>query len=409
MHSDHIIDMEAVRFAIDRLRQSRAPRDKPVTLQPEVALPAQFPDTGVGEQAALEALSDLALGQSAQLHHPGYFAHMDPPTATVTWLASLWQAATNQNVLHPDVGPAARELADVLIEWVKPFFSMSGGHLVPGATVANLTALWAARDVRGVRQVITSNRAHLSIRKAAHILGLKFVEIESASNHGLVLPADLDLTDAAVVLTAGTVTTGAVDNLTQAAGAAWVHVDAAWGGPLRFSERFADVLDGVESADSVGFSAHKWCFQPKGTAVVLFKDDKAAHEALSYGGGYLSAPNIGLLGSGPATALPFLASLLAWGRAGLAERVEHGMAQASQLVELVVDDARFELWGQPTTGVVVWRPRNVDLVALRARMNQGWVAIVDVDGEAWLRCVPANLSADVRALFAQTTAALEQT
>ena len=85
------------------------------------------------------------------------------------------------------------------------------------------------------------------------------------------------------------------------------------------------------------------------------------------------------------------------------------MAQASQLVELVEDDARFELWGRPTTGVVVWRPRNVDLVALRARMNQGWVAIVDVDGEAWLRCVPANLSADVRALFAQTTAALEQT
>ena len=162
-----------------------------------------------------------------------------------------------------------------------------------------------------------------------HILGLKFVEIDSASNHGLVLPADLDLTEAAVVLTAGTVTTGAVDNPTQAAGAAWVHVDAAWGGPLRFSERFADVLDGVESADSVGFSAHKWCFQPKGTAVVLFKDDKAAHEALSYGGGYLSAPNIGLLGSGPATALPFLASLLAWGREGLAERVEHGMAQAA--------------------------------------------------------------------------------
>jgi L-2,4-diaminobutyrate decarboxylase len=53
---------------------------------------------------------------------------------------------------------------------------MTGEHLIPGATVANLTALWAARALRGVRRVITSNRAHLSVRKAAHILGLEFRE-----------------------------------------------------------------------------------------------------------------------------------------------------------------------------------------------------------------------------------------
>ena len=128
---------------------------------------------------------------------------------------------------------------------------------------------------------------------------------------------------------------------------------------------------------------------------------------MSYGGGYLSAPNIVLMGSGPATALPFLASLMAWGRSGLAARVEHGMAQAAELVELVSSDERFELWGQPTAGVVVWRPRGVDLVGLRRRLAEGWVAIVEVDGEQWLRCVPANLSADVHSLFSQTVAVLE--
>ena len=408
MHSDHDIDMGTVQFAIERLQQARVARAAPVELEPHITLPAQLPESGVGDQVALQTLATLALDGSAQLHHPGYFAHMDPPTATVTWLASLWQAAANQNTLHPDVGPAARALSDLLIDWVKPFFSMTGGHLVPGATVANLTALWAARDLRGVRRVITSNRAHLSVRKAAHILGLEFRELASDSHHRLVLRDEPNLADAAVVLTAGTVATGALDDLGQARDAGWVHVDAAWGGPLRFSPRYAELLRDVTLADSVGFSAHKWCFQPKGTAVVLFKEAEAVHESLSYGGGYLSAPNVGLLGSAPASALPFLASLLAWGHDGLAARVEAGMDQAEQLVGLVHSDARFELWGAPTTGVVVWRPKGLDLMRLRAQLDHGWVAIVDLDGEPWFRCVPANLSADVDALFAQVLAAIER-
>jgi hypothetical protein len=85
------------------------------------------------------------------------------------------------------------------------------------------------------------------------------------------------------VLTGGTVATGALDDLGQARDADRVDVDAAWGGPLRFSPRYAELLRDVTLADSVGFSAHKWCFQPKGTAIVLFKDAEAAHESLSYG------------------------------------------------------------------------------------------------------------------------------
>ena len=52
-------------------------------------------------------------------------------------------------------------------------------------------------------------------------------------------------------------------------GAAWVHLDAAWAGPCRLSDKLAPLLAGVESCDSVGFSAHKWLYQPKGVGVVI--------------------------------------------------------------------------------------------------------------------------------------------
>jgi hypothetical protein len=213
-------------------------------------------------------------------------------------------AAVNQNLLHPDTGPVARLLEPLVVGWLAPVFGMGGGHLVPGSTLANLTALWAARDLAGTRTVVTSTAAHLSIAKAARLLGMELPQIPADERQRIqprLLP--VDLARCAVVLTAGTVATGAVDPLDAGQGAAWRHVDAAWAGPLRLS-RHARLLDGIQAADSVTVSAHKWLYQPKECAMVLFADPDAAHQALSFGGGYLAAPNVGLLGSHGTAAAP---------------------------------------------------------------------------------------------------------
>ncbi|MBT6277101.1 MAG: aspartate aminotransferase family protein [Chromatiales bacterium] len=409
LHPDHEVDDAVLRFGIEALQRSRVPRAEPVSLNPELTLPNELPEQGIGAQAALQQLAEPALQGAAQLHHPGYFAHMDPPTPSVAWVAALWQVAANQNLLHPDAAPVAREVERRLVDWIAPFFHMDGGHLVPGSTIANFTAIWAARELRGVRRVIASDRAHLSARKAADILGLSYQPVASCVDHRMVVGdySSLgDLGDAVVVLTAGTVATGAIDELTVD-GAGWVHVDAAWGGPLRFSRRHSGLLDGLQNADSVGFSAHKWCYQQKGTAVILFNDTNAAHQIMSYGGGYLSAPNIGLLGSAPANALPFAATLLAWGRTGLAKLIEDGMDMAVTFAGLIDADDRFELWGPPTTGIVVWRPRHIGPGALRDRLQDAWVSLTDIDGEVWLRCVAANPSADPEWVMQRVIAALE--
>ena len=405
LHSDHVLDHELLQFGIDLLGQARSPRINPVPLDAVADLPDSWPDEGRGERAAMERLAPVALDGTAQLYHPAYFAHMDPPTAPVSWIGAMWQVAANQNLLHPDAGPGARQLEARLIEWLAPEFGMHGGHLVPGSTIADFSAIWAARELRGISRVVASERAHLSAQKAADILGLTYESVPADRLHRMSMARRTALADTVVVLTAGTVATGAIDDL-ELDGAGWVHVDAAWGGPLRFCPTYRYLLDGVEKADSVGFSAHKWCYQPKGTAVVLFKDAEAAHGAMTYGGGYLTAPNIGLLGSAPANALPFMLSLLAWGRRGMSERIELGFRQIEALCELIKADERFELLAEPTTGIAVWRPVKADTVTVRGRLQDAWVSLTEIDGQMWLRSVAANLSADPARLLAQVIRAL---
>ena len=220
------------------------------------------------------------------------------------------------------------------------------------------------------------------------------------------LPADLLCS--ALVLAAGTTSTGAVDDLGLIGRAAWMHVDAAWAGPLRLSPTHASLLDGIEQADSVCMSAHKWFFQPKESALVLFRNAAATHQSISYGGAYLAAPNIGLLGSHGATSVPLLATLIAWGRYSLAERIDRCMAAADALAAFIAPNDRLDLLCPPTTGVVIWRPRNVDTIdALFAKLPEGSVSKTALDSGPWLRNVAANPNVDVALLCKAIAAALD--
>ncbi|MEL6217257.1 MAG: pyridoxal-dependent decarboxylase [Pseudomonadota bacterium] len=385
---DFKADAEGLRVALDLLLSGAPPG----------SLPDAIPTQGLGGEAALQALAGPVLGGARRLGGPLSFDHMDPPTPWVSWAVALWTASLNQNLLHPDTAPVAREIEARVVAWLAPVFGMGGGHMVPGSTLANLTALWAAREVAGVRQVVASEAAHLSVAKAAHILGLEHQTVPTDAA-GALDPATLpDLSDACLVLTAGTTSAGAIDLLTLTGRAAWTHVDAAWAGALRLT-RYADRLAGIEAADSVALSAHKWLYQPKESALVLFREAEQAHEALSFGGAYLAAPNIGVLGSHGAMAVPLMATLLALGRAGLAERIERGMAAAEALAEWVSARPDAELFAQPSTGVVLWRPTEQPAEAIFARCPKGSVSLTRVAGGQWLRNVAANPDLKVSAVL----------
>ena len=291
LDDDGRANVEAIRLAREHARGARAG-------EASGTLPSELPERGVGDVATLHALAPHALGRAARLGAPIALAHLDPPTAAVGQAATWWNATLNQNLLHPDTAPFARAAEALAVRWLAPAFGMGGGHVVPGSTVANLTAIWAAREARGARRVVASEAAHLSVRKAAHILGLHFEAVPIDARGTLDADALPDLAGACLVLTASTTSVGAVDPLGLRGRAAWTHVDAA-------------ALDGIEGADSVADSAHKWLFQPKESALVLFHDAEEAHGAISFGGAYLAAPNVGLLSSHGAVAVPLLATLLA--------------------------------------------------------------------------------------------------
>ncbi|MBC2651921.1 aspartate aminotransferase family protein [Novosphingobium flavum] len=371
-------------------------------------LPSTLPEVGCGTCAALDRLAPHVIGGAARLGEATAFAHMDPPTPWITWATTLWNASVNQNLLHPATAPVARDIEQRVIDWIVPLFAMGGGHMVPGSTLANLTALWAARECAGVQAVAYGESAHLSVGKAAHILGLAAHPLPCRPSGALVpeaLPVDLRRT--ALVLTAGTTSTGAVDDLSLCGRAAWTHVDAAWAGPLRFSHRHAPVLAGIERADSVAISAHKWLFQPKESALILFRDAARAHSAIAFGGAYLAAPNVGVLGSHGAAAVPLLATLLAWGREGTAARIDACMALAARLADLVSSCAQLELLAPPQTGVVVWRPKSAALTdRLFAAMPAGSCSLTTLAGERWIRNVAANPNFAIAAFAAALEDAL---
>ena len=407
---DFGLHREALLEAIELLGRFAGGGAEPLPARGALDLPPELPEEGVGGREALARLAEPVLGGAAQLGHPGYLAHMDPPTPWMSWAGTLWAAALNQNLLHPDSAPVGRELEPLVVGWLAEPFGMRGGHLVPGSSMATLTALWAARELRGVERVVASELSHLSVRKAARILGLEYVTVEVDEAHRLREDelAGIDLGRAALVLTAGTVAGGSIDPLDAGTEAAWRHVDAAWAGPLRFSERHGHLLDGVEAADSVGVSAHKWLFQPKECAVALFADPDRAHEAISFGGGYLAAPNVGLLGSHGQSALPLAATLLAWGRRGVAGLIDHCMGIAARLAEVVDGHPELELWRPPSTGVVLWRPRHAPARAVREHLEGALVSLTTVGDETWLRSVAANPAADPQLVVDRVLAALAQ-
>lgn len=368
------------------------------------AVPPALPDIGIGDEKALALVGDLIREHSARLDDPQALAHMDPPPPRIAAQLIGLNAAVNQNLLHPDLSPVATQAEHRVIAWLAPFYSMTAGHMCAGSTIANLTALWCARE-HGAGCVVASADAHISVPKAAQILGMPF-EAVPVDETGRLNRERLPSTDgAAVVLTAGTTGRGVIDDL-EAIDCAWLHVDAAWAGPMRLT-RYASRLDGIERASSAAVSAHKWFFQPKDSAIILFKDQEA-QEAISFGGSYLVAPNIGVQGSRGAAGVALLGTFLAWGREGLAERIERCMAVSEHLAARLSSDPRCELRQPPETGVVNWRPKGAPIEPVLLALA-GTASCTAIGSKTWVRNVAANPHADLDAIWHRIETALAST
>lgn len=351
-------------------------------------IPNVFPKKGVGEVKSIEKLAPLLLKQGAKLGDDTSLAHMDPPTPWMSWVATLYNASLNQNMLHEETAPFAKKAEDIVIGWLKPYFMMSGGHMCSGSTMANMTALWAARQI-GIKKVVCSKMAHISIEKSCHLLGLECVKLET-NNSCVMQKPNFDLSDACLVLTVGTTGNGAIDPLELIGMAKYTHIDAAWAGPLRMCDTYKHLLEGIQKADSIAISAHKMFFQPKDSAMILFREYSKIKPLISYGGNYLKSPNVGIQGSRHASALPLFMTLLAWGEEGFCQRINTLMNNAKILYEFLICKEEFEVLSAMKTGINVFRHKNIQTEEFLDRLPKGMFSSLQIDDTLWIRSVSAN-------------------
>ena len=270
------------------------------------------PEEGSPE-AALQGLQDAASYSRAQNgRFFGYVLGSGEPAAAI---ADLLCSVLNQNVTAWRSSPSAVTIEKEVVRWIAQAIGCDefGGVLASGGSSANLMGLAMAREAKlpanecGIRAtaphaVYASTEAHMSISKAVGLLGigrdnLRAIPVDKASR---MLPEaleqrmrrdeELGITPLAVVATAGTVNTGAIDPLTEIADIAlkhraWLHVDGSYGAlaAMAIPEKFP----GLAKADSLALDPHKWLYQSLDCGCLLHRDPQAARVAFAHSGDYV--------------------------------------------------------------------------------------------------------------------------
>ena len=267
------------------------------------------------EGESLETLlSDLRVVFENSRHngHPRFFGYVASPANPIGVFADLIASALNVNVTSWRSGPAATEIERNVVRWLGSLVGFSddaAGLLTSGGSMANLIAIMVAHRAHAGREVgskgvsnskrmtiYASDQIHLSIAKAADILGLgrDSVRLVDCADDFRMDVAKLrekisgDLRSGmkpfCIVASAGTVNTGAVDPLAAIADVAsefglWFHVDGAYGAPGALDESKRSLFAGIERADSLSLDPHKWLYVPLDSGCILFRDAEKPRDA----------------------------------------------------------------------------------------------------------------------------------
>jgi aromatic-L-amino-acid/L-tryptophan decarboxylase len=350
-----------------------------------------LPETGLPEEA-LHGLQEVARHSRAQNgRFFGYVLGSGEPAAAA---ADLLCSVLNQNVTAWRSAPAAVTLERTVVDWLAQAIGCQDfrGILTGGGSAANLMALAMAREAnspaneRGLRAgspvaVYASTEVHMSIPKAVALLGIgrENLRLIPVDDFYRVIPAQLEdaierdkksgITPLAVVATAGTVNTGAIDPLPQISKiatkyGAWLHVDGSYGalGAIAQPQKFR----GLELADSLSLDPHKWLYQPIDCGCLLYRDAAAAHRAFAHSGDYVRALSTDPI-EGQALfeeslelsrrfrALKLWFSLRYHGFAAIRKSIEKDLAHARRLADSIQNTPELELLAPVELSAVCFR------------------------------------------------------
>src|SRR2546427_6514760 len=396
------------------------------------ALPPSAPEHGEPFEQILQDFERIIVPGLTHWNHPGFLAYFAITASAPGVLAELLSAALNQQAMLWRTSPAATELEEVALGWLRRLLGLPDGFegvIYDTASIATLHALTAARevlvpDVRraglagrpevGRLRVYASEHAHSSIDKAVILLGLGHDALRRiACDHEFRMRADAlqsaiaedrsaGIRPIAVVGTIGTTSTTSVDPIRDIAGVCereglWLHVDAAYAGVTAMIPECRARFEGWERADAIVVNPHKWLFTPFDLSAFYCRRMDVVRAAFTLVPEFLRTAEgergvRNLMDTGIQLGRRFR-SLKLWmilrhfGAEKLRQTIAGHMLLARQFAAWVDADPDFERLAPAPFSVVCFRarPRNVSLAhAQLDRLNEALLTAVNSSGEVFL-------------------------
>lgn len=393
---------------------------------------AQIPEQPEFVSDHMQHLLDKLVAQSVHTSSASFIGHMTSALPSFILPLSKLMIGLNQNLVKVETSkaftPLERQVLGMMHNLVyqqqDEFYQAwmhsaqhSLGAFCSGGTVANITALWVARnkllrpdgDFKGVARsglyaalqhygykglaILVSERGHYSLKKSADILGIgqdSVIAIATDENNKIDCQqleakceqlAKENIKVLAIVGVAGTTETGNIDPLDKMAAIAeqyqcHFHVDAAWGGATLLSNKYRSLLKGIERADSVTIDAHKQMYVPMGAGLVIFKDPESV-AAIEHHAEYIlrkGSKDLGshtLEGSRPGMAMLVYSSLHIISRPGYEMLINQGIEKAQYFADLINQHEDFELITKPELCLLTYRyaPKAVQELLARSDEN----------------------------------------
>lgn len=323
--------------------------------------------------------------------HPRSFSCIPSTASLLSWMGDVMTNAYNPHASCQINAPAADLVEKKLIRWMcnlAGYPKDSGGLFVSGGSIANLTALTAARDKKLTYDerknaiIYMSDQTHASIAKGLHIIGFCKEQIRIISTDdtfcmdisALRNAIEIDIKNKkkpfAIVASAGTTNTGSVDPLTEISVVCreynmWFHVDGAFGASVLLSEHYRKNLAGIELSDSLSWDAHKWLLQTYGCSVILIRNQSNLIHSFAAHPEYLkdaetTADSIEYWDLGPELTRP-ARSLKLWltlqtvGKNEMGHIIEHGCAMAELTEKIIRENSDWEIVSPAQLGIVNFR------------------------------------------------------
>ena len=406
-------------------------------------VPAVPPARGEAMETLFRDFETIIMPGVSHWQHPGWFAYFPANNSPASVLGELLTAGLGAQCMVWQTSPAAAELEEVVLDWLRQMIGLPDGFagvIQDTASTATLCALISAREratgfesnESGLKAPLTvhaSEEAHSSVEKAVKIAGYgrrslrraptdgRFALVPDKLEEALAKDKEAGLVPACVVATVGTTSSGAIDPLRPIAEicrryGAWLHVDAAWAGTAALLPEKRWILDGAEMADSLVFNPHKWMLTNFDCSAYFVRDPGTLIRTFEIHPEYLKTGvdakvrnyrDWGIQLGRRFRALKLWFVIRSYGVEGLQAMVREHLRLAALVRDWVEADPRFELLAPVELGLVCFRLNDGrDEEGLEV-LNRRFLERVNASGSVFLSSTTLRGKYTIRLVVGQRT------